>query len=160
MHIFSFQAKEAGADDVLDISKCELSEVCSLQLLILAGRSDFSVYSLLPCITSTSFETEMTLGLLHFLLCVLSSVFQAWASSSFSSCPIWCFHTNSVLGILFHLTKWEGQSSLRRSLVWQIMVVTRNFFCKKLTISKLELQSLPLALIFSVSANPWFQVAG
>uniref|UniRef100_A0A8B9CR92 Leucine rich repeat and sterile alpha motif containing 1 n=1 Tax=Anser brachyrhynchus TaxID=132585 RepID=A0A8B9CR92_9AVES len=28
-------AKEAGADDVLDISKCELSEVCSLQLPIL-----------------------------------------------------------------------------------------------------------------------------
>lgn len=135
IHIFSFQAKEAGADDVLDISKCELSEVCSLQLPILANRSDFSVYSLLPdirfCIMSTSFETEMTLGLLHFLLCVLSSVFQAWASSSFLSYPIWCFHTNSVLGILFHLTKWEGQSSLKPSLVWQIMLVTRDFFLQK-----------------------------
>lgn len=34
------------------------------------------------------------------------------------------------------------------------------FLQKANCISKLELQSLPLALIFSVSANPWFQASG
>lgn len=37
-HLLIFQqAKEAGADDILDISKCELSEVNSLPFLIPGG---------------------------------------------------------------------------------------------------------------------------
>lgn len=63
--IFSLQAKEAGADDILDISKCELSEVRPVQQPVLTHRSDSSVCCLLPTvrsrITSVSLETEMAL---------------------------------------------------------------------------------------------------
>jgi len=87
MRIFSLQAKEAGADDVLDISKCELSEVCSLQLPVLAHRSDSSVCFSLPAVRfsvmSMSLETEMALLLVHFLRCLLSSGFQVEPSSPF-----------------------------------------------------------------------------
>uniref|UniRef100_A0A672U8S0 Leucine rich repeat and sterile alpha motif containing 1 n=1 Tax=Strigops habroptila TaxID=2489341 RepID=A0A672U8S0_STRHB len=40
-------AKEAGADDTLDISKCELSEVCSLQLPVLIIHTN-NLTSLVP----------------------------------------------------------------------------------------------------------------
>uniref|UniRef100_A0A8C0BW52 Leucine rich repeat and sterile alpha motif containing 1 n=1 Tax=Buteo japonicus TaxID=224669 RepID=A0A8C0BW52_9AVES len=40
-------AKEAGADDILDISKCELSEVCSLQLPVLIIHTN-NLTSLVP----------------------------------------------------------------------------------------------------------------
>lgn len=66
--IFSLQAKEAGAGDTLDISKCELSEVGSLQLPVLAPthtvlEADSSVCFLLPTvrfsIMAVSLEAEM-----------------------------------------------------------------------------------------------------
>lgn len=87
MRIFSLQAKEAGADDILDISKCELSEVCSPHLPVSAHRSEFFVCFLLLTvrfsIMSMSLETEMALLLVHFFLYLLSSGFQVRASSPF-----------------------------------------------------------------------------
>lgn len=121
MCIFSYQAKEAGADDVLDISKCELLEVCSLELSILADRSDFSVYLIANTrfnIMSVSFGTEMALCPGHFFLCLYVLWFSGRGKGLFLTlcCPTCCFHSISVLGILFHLTAWEGQSDLRHSL--------------------------------------------
>lgn len=114
--VFSLQAKEAGADDTLDISKCELSEVRSPQLLVLYS-AEFS-----DCCLSRTVGFSVTAEPCYCSAssCLLSSGWQVRATSLFFFVAdfvtqICVLPDASDLGVPFHLSGWEGQSGLTPS---------------------------------------------